>query len=309
VDHPRLLVGLERADDAGVYQLTDDLALIQTVDFFTPIVDEPLLFGQIAAANALSDVYAMGGRPFLALNVAAFPPDLPADITGQIILGGAEKAREAGVVLAGGHTIQDKEPKYGLIALGFVHPQRMITKGGLQIGDRLVISKPIGFGTITTALKLDQADPTDVSEAVGWMKRLNKIASELAVELGVRSGTDVTGFGLIGHAWEMATASRVGLRFHFEQIPFTRGAQRSAQEWIFPGGSADNRLYFGEHVEFKPDIDEPSQMLMFDAQTSGGLLLAVPQPKLDELYERAAQTGQMFWEIGEVISGEKIFVD
>jgi selenide,water dikinase len=304
-----LLVGLGNPDDAAVWKLDDERALIATTDFFTPVVDNPYDYGAIAAANALSDVYAMGGRPFLALNVAAFPPDLPVEITGQIILGGAEKTREAGVVLAGGHTIQDKEPKYGLIALGFVHPQRMITKGRLQIGDRLVISKPIGFGTITTALKRDQADPTDVSEAVGWMKRLNKTASELAVEVGVQSGTDVTGFGLIGHAWEMAAASGVGLRFHFEQIPFTRGAQRSALEWIFPGGSVDNRLYFGEHVEFAPGIDEPSQMLMFDAQTSGGLLLAVPQPRLDELFERAAQTGQLFWEIGEVISGEKIFVD
>ena len=304
-----MLVGLGDPDDAAVWRLDDERALIATTDFFTPVVDNPYDYGAIAAANALSDVYAMGGRPFLALNIAAFPPDLPAEITGQIILGGAEKAREAGVVLAGGHTIQDKEPKYGLMALGFVHPSRMLTKGGLKPGDRLVISKPIGFGTITTALKRGQADPTDVSEAVGWMKRLNKTASELAVELGLRGGTDITGFGLIGHAWEMAAASNVGLRFRFNQLPFTRGAQRSAQEWIFPGGSSDNRLYFGGHVEFAPAIDEPSQMLMFDAQTSGGLLLAVPEQKLSKLFERAAQAGQLLWEIGEVISGNTILVD
>jgi selenide, water dikinase len=271
-------------------------------------VDNPYDYGAIAAANALSDVYAMGGSPFLALNIAAFPPDLPADITGQILLGGAEKAREAGVVLAGGHTIQDKEPKYGLIALGFAHPNHMMTKGGLQIGDRLVISKPIGFGTITTALKRGEADPTDVSEAVGWMKILNKKASELAVEAGVRSATDITGFGLLGHAWEMAAASEVGLRFQFDQIPFTRGAQRSAQEWIFPGGSFDNRLYFSKYVEFAPAIDEPSQMLMYDAQTSGGLLLGVPAAQLAVLFEQAAQAGQLLWEIGEVIPGGKILV-
>lgn len=306
--YPDLLVGLGDPDDAAVWRLDDDRALIATTDFFTPVVDNPYDYGAIAAANALSDVYAMGGSPFLALNVAAFPPDLPAEITSQILLGGAEKAREAGVVLAGGHTIQDKEPKYGLIALGFAHPQRMITKGGLQIGDRLVLSKPIGFGTITTALKRGEADPTDVSEAVGWMKLLNKKASELALETGVRSGTDITGFGLIGHAWEMAAASGLGLRFRFDQIPFTRGAQRSAQEWIFPGGSSDNRLYFGEHVEFSPALDEPSQMLMFDAQTSGGLLLAVPDARLAELFERAAGAGQILWEIGEVIAGNKIIV-
>jgi selenide,water dikinase len=282
--------------------------MIATTDFFTPVVDNPYDYGAIAAANALSDVYAMGGSPFLALNIAAFPTDLPADITGQILLGGAEKAREAGVVLAGGHTIQDKEPKYGLIALGFVHPNHMMTKGGLQIGDSLVISKPIGFGTITTALKRGEADPTDVSEAVGWMKILNKKASELAVEAGVRSATDITGFGLLGHAWEMAAASEVGLRFQFDQIPFTRGAQRSAQEWIFPGGSFDNRLYFSKYVEFAPAIDEPSQMLMYDAQTSGGLLLGVPAAQLAVLFEQAAQAGQLLWEIGEVIPGGKILV-
>jgi len=300
---------LGNPDDAAVWRLDEERVLIATTDFFTPVVDNPYDYGAIAAANALSDVYAMGGRPFLALNIAAFPPDLPAEITGQIILGGAEKVREAGVVLAGGHSIQDQEPKYGLMALGFAHPQQMITKGRLQTGDRLVISKPIGFGTITTALKRGEADPTDVSEAVGWMKRLNQTASELAVELGVRSGTDITGFGLIGHTWEMAAASGMGVRFHFEKIPFTRGAQRSAQEWIFPGGSSDNRLYFSEHVEFAPGIDEPSRMLMFDAQTSGGLLLAVPPDRLVELFERAAQVGQVLWEIGEVIPGDKILVD
>ncbi len=308
-DYPDLLVGLGDPDDAAVWRLDEDRALIATTDFFTPVVDNPYDYGAIAAANALSDVYAMGGSPFLALNIAAFPPDLPAEITSQILLGGAEKAREAGVVLAGGHTIQDEEPKYGLIALGFAHPQRMMTKGGLRIGDRLVISKPIGFGTITTALKRGEADPTDVSEAVGWMKILNKKAAELALNAGVRSATDITGFGLLGHAWEMADASGLGLHFKFDQIPFTRGAQRSAQEWIFPGGSSDNRLYYGKHVEFGPAIDEPSQMLMFDAQTSGGLLLAVPETRLADLFEQAAQAGQMLWEIGEVTPGRIIRVD
>lgn len=306
--YPDLLIGLGDPDDAAVWRLDEGRALVVTTDFFTPVVDEPYDYGAIAAANSLSDVYAMGARPFLALNIAAFPPDLPTDITGEIIRGGAEKAQEAGVVLAGGHTIQDKEPKYGLIALGFVEPKRLLTKGGAQPGDRLVLSKPIGFGTITTALKQDKSDPKDVSEAVDWMKRLNKNAGELAVELELKGGTDVTGFGLLGHAWEMAQASRVGLRFFFENIPILQGAWRYAQQWVFPGGSFDNRLYFSPHVRFTEEIDEPSQMLLFDAQTSGGLLLAVPTEKLDQLMEHAAQVGQPLWEVGEVLEGQGIQV-
>jgi selenide,water dikinase len=301
-------VGLGEPDDAAVWRLDDRRAIVATTDFFTPVVDNPYDYGAIAAANALSDIYAMGGRPFLALNIAALPPDLPAEISGEILRGGAEKAREAGIPIAGGHTVQDKEPKYGLMALGFVDPQRMITKRGARPGDRLLLSKPLGFGVTTTALKRDQADPTDVSEAVGWMKQLNKTASELAVESGLEGGTDITGFSLLGHGWEMADASGIGLRFSFGKIPFTRGARRYAQEWIFPGGSFDNREYFRPHVRFAPEIDEASQMLLFDAQTSGGLLLAVPPEKLDHLLERAAQVGQVLWEIGEVIEGQEIEV-
>jgi selenide,water dikinase len=307
-DFPDLLVGLGEPDDAAVWRLSGDRALVVTTDFFTPVVDNPYDYGAIAAANSLSDVYAMGGAPFLALNVAALPPDLPAEITSEIILGGAEKAREAGVVIAGGHTVQDQEPKYGLIVLGFVDPARMITKRGASPGDMLVLSKPLGFGTITTALKREQADPTDVSEAVGWMKRLNRAAAELAVECNVRGGTDVTGFSLLGHGSEMAQSSGVGLRFSFGKIPFVRGANRYAQQWIFPGGSSDNRLFFGPQVRFSEDIDEPSQMLLFDAQTSGGLLLAVPPTEVDRLFARAAEVGQVLWQVGEVVEGEGIEV-
>ena len=307
-DYPDLLVGLGEPDDAAVWRLEDGRALVATTDFFTPVVDDPYDFGAIAAANALSDVYAMGGKPFLALNVAALPPDLPAEILTRILQGGAEKAREAGVVIAGGHTVQDKEPKYGLIVLGFVDPDRMLTKKGARPGDVLVISKPLGFGTTTTALKQDKADPTDVSEVVGWMKRLNKMVAELAVEFELRSAKDITGFSLLGHAWEMAEASGVGMRFDFEKIPFTRGARRYAQEWIFPGGSSDNRLFYGPHVSFAPEIEEPSQMLLFDAQTSGGLLLAVPPQKSDPLLQRAAILGQVLWVVGEVLEGDSIEV-
>lgn len=307
-DYPDLLVGLGDPDDAAVWRLDDTRALVVTTDFFTPVVDNPYDYGAIAAANALSDVYAMGGKPFLALNIAALPPDLPAEITGEILRGGAEKTREAGVVLAGGHTIQDKEPKYGLIVVGFADPAHMLTKGGARPGEVLVLSKPLGFGTLTTALKRGLADPADIVEAVGWMKRLNKNASELAIEFGLHGGTDITGFSLLGHGYEMASASGVRLRLFFEKVPFVRGARRYAAEWIFPGGSSDNRLYFGPHVRFAPGIDEASQMLLFDAQTSGGLLLSVSREKLDALLARAAELGQVLWVIGEVAEGEGIEV-
>ncbi len=307
-DYPDLLVGLGDPDDAAVWRLEDGRALVATTDFFTPVVDEPADYGAIAAANALSDVYAMGGRPFLALNIAAMPPDLPVELITAILRGGAEVCRQAGVVIAGGHTIQDKEPKYGLIVLGFVDPAHMLTKGGLKTGDILLLSKPLGFGVTTTALKQDKADPTDISEVVGWMRRLNRTASELAVEFALQGGTDITGYSLLGHASEMALASRVGLRFYNSRIPFTRGAQRYAHEWTFPGGAFDNRMYFSPTIKFSPEIDEASQMLLFDPQTSGGLLLAVPPEKLEALMKRAAQAGQLFWDIGEVTAGQGIEV-
>ncbi len=288
--------------------MDDDRALVVTTDFFTPVVDDPYDYGAIAAANSLSDIYAMGGKPFMALNIAALPPDLPPEISSEILRGGAEKAREAGVVVAGGHTVQDKEPKFGMIALGFLDPGKMITKQGAQVGDKLVLSKPLGFGTTTTALKNGKVDPDDLVEVVDWMKRLNKAAGQLAVEFGLRSGTDITGFSLLGHGYEIAQASGVGLHFNFENIPFLKGAHQYAQAWIFPAGSHDNKSYFGSHVRFSPEIDEPSQMLLFDAQTSGGLLLSVPADKLDSLLSRAGDIGQDLWEIGEVVAGDSIQV-
>jgi selenide,water dikinase len=288
--------------------LDADRALVATTDFFTPVVDDPYDYGAIAAANALSDVYAMGGRPFMALNIAALPPDLPAEISGEILRGGAEKTREAGVVLAGGHSIQDQEPKYGLVVLGFVDPQCMLTKGGARPGDVLVLSKPLGFGVTTTALKRELADPQDVAEVVGWMKRLNKFASELAVAAGVRAATDVTGFSLLGHGLEMADASGVRLRFSLAKIPFTAGAHKYAGQWAFPGGASDNRLYYGPQVQFDPSITEMEQMLLFDAQTSGGLLCAVSPGSLAAMLTQAEQVGQPFWVVGEVLTGAGIQV-
>lgn len=271
-------------------------------------MDDPYDYGQIAAANSLSDVYAMGGRPFLALNVAALPPDLPPEVNGEILRGGAEKCREAGVVIAGGHTVQDKEPKYGLVVLGFVHPEKYLSKGGARPGDALLLTKPLGFGVTTTALKREKAAPEDVAEVVGWMKRLNDKAAALAVEFGLRGGTDITGFSLLGHGLEMAEASGVGLRLEMEKIPFVSCAQKYAEMWTFPGGSADNRLYFGPRVRFAEGISEEKQMLLFDAQTSGGLLLAVPRSAAAAFLARAQEVGQPAWVIGEVVEGAGIDV-
>jgi selenide,water dikinase len=307
-DYPDLLVGLGENDDAAVWRIDADRAIVATTDFFTPVVDDPYDYGAIAAANALSDVYAMGGQPFLALNVAALPPNLPQEINAEILRGGAEKAREAGVVLAGGHTIQDKEPKYGLIVLGFVEPDKIITKTNARIGDKLVLSKPVGTGTVTTALKRGIAKPEFVENAVRWMKRLNNSISELASRFGIRSGTDITGFSLLGHAYEMASASGVRFQFNFDRIPLLSGAAGYAREWVFPGGSLDNRHFYGKHVDFASRIDEPSQMLLYDAQTSGGLLLSVPAAQLNDLLKAGSESGQELWLIGEVVEGAGIEV-
>ena len=305
-DYPDLLVGLGDPDDAAVWDLGDGRALVVTTDFFTPVVDTPYEYGAIAAANALTDIYAMGAKPFLALNVAALPPDLPPAFTGEIIRGGAEKTKEAGVVIAGGHTVQDKEPKYGLIVLGFADPQKMFTKGGAKPGDVLVLSKPLGFGTTTTAIKQAKAAAEDMDEVIEWMTHLNRDAAELAREFGVRGATDITGFSFLGHSWEMASASGVGFRFAWEQIPFVRGAKSYANEFIFPGGASDNKLYFEEHVQYNRELDDAEKMLLFDPQTSGGLLLAVPQENLDALMAKSKKLNQPLWVVGEVVVGEHI---
>lgn len=307
-DYPDLLVGLSSPDDAAIWRLDDERAIILTTDFFTPVVDDPYDYGAIAAANSLSDVYAMGGKPFLALNIAALPPDLPSEIGAEILRGGAEKAREAGVVIAGGHTVQDKEPKYGLVVVGFVDPRFTMTKSGIRAGDRLVLTKPLGFGVTTTALKRQQAEEKDVQEVVGWMKRLNRTAAQVAGEFNLHGGTDITGYSLLGHGWEMASASGVGLRLRFKDIPLVSCANKYAQAFTFPGGASDNREYFSSHVRFDPRLDEIEQMLLFDPQTSGGLLLAVPPEKLDGFKRRAAELEQPLWEIGEAIAGDHIEV-
>ena len=302
-------MGLRDPDDAAVWRLDETRALVVTTDFFTPVVDNAYDYGSIAAANSLSDVYAMGGQPFLALNVAALPDNLPAEISSEIIRGGAEKAREAGVVIAGGHTVKDNEPKYGLVVVGFVDPRKILSKGGLKAGDMLVLTKPLGFGVTTTALKREKADAQDVLEAVNWMKRLNRSASHLAVEFGLHGGTDITGYSILGHGMEMADASAVSLKLNFATIPFISCARKYAELGCFPGGAFDNKKHFESKIKFADSIDEPNQMLLFDPQTSGGLLLAVPPEKLDAFLVRAHEMDQAAWVIGRVESGAGISVE
>ncbi len=307
-DYPNLLVGLDSPDDAALWRIDDHRALVITTDFFTPVVDDAYDYGAIAAANSLSDVYAMGGQPFLALNVAALPPQLPTKILAEILRGGAEKAREAGVVVAGGHTVQDQEPKFGLVVIGMLDPDKALTKSGARLGDHLILTKPLGFGVTTTALKRQQASPEDVAEVVSWMKKLNAAAARIAVEVGLRGGTDVTGYSLLGHGLEMANASGVAFQIDYARIPFVSCAHKYADLFTFPGGAADNRLYFGNQIRFASALDEASQMLLFDPQTSGGLLLAVPQEKWVAFQKLADQDHLPYWEIGNVIAGNGIEV-
>jgi selenide,water dikinase len=283
-----------------LWKIDEQRALVVTTDFFTPVVDDPYDYGAIAAANSLSDIYAMGGVPFLALNIAALPPQLPAEITSEILRGGAEKAREAGVVIAGGHTIQDKEPKYGLAALGFVPVARALTKGGLTPGDVLFLSKPIGSGIVASAIKSEKIEPAQAAETIAWMKRLNREAAALAAQFDVRAATDITGFSLLGHAWEMASASGVGLSFTYTAVPLYPETARLAAEWCFPGGGFDNAEYFGPHVRFDPHLTQDRQMTLFDPQTSGGLLFAVAPERAAECEQEAARVGVPLWRIGAV---------
>jgi len=307
---PRLLIGLEVSDDAAVYQLNDDTALVQTVDFFPPIVDDPYTFGAIAAANALSDIYAMGARPALALAVAGFPDDLDPAIITAIMQGGADKVAEAGAVLAGGHTVTDREPKYGLCVTGTVHPARVTPKANARPGDVLLLTKPLGTGLITTAAKREQADPAHLDAAVASMLLLNRRAAELAQAVGVHSATDITGFGLLGHAAEVARNSGVGLHVAAGALPLLPGALEYARAGIAPGGLGRNRAFLEAdgYVRYAPGVEEAHRLLLFDPQTSGGLLLALPPEPAAELQRRCAEAGQGCWAIGTVTEAPGIQV-
>ena len=276
VRDPNLLVGVDTADDAAVYRLNDETALVQTVDFFPPVVDDAFSFGAIAAANAFSDVYAMGGRPLLALNIVGFPVDLPKEILGRVLQGGAMKAEEAGVLVIGGHTVDDAEPKYGMAVTGTVEPGKQITNAGARPGDALVLTKPIGTGIVTTAGKRERVSADVLSNAVAVMSTLNKAASEAMVEVGGNACVDVTGFGLIGHLLGMLRASNASAELSFNDMPLLNGAESLALKGLVPGGTQRNRNAAETSVEWGPELQEHEKLLLCDAQTSGGLLIAVP---------------------------------
>jgi selenide,water dikinase len=299
---PRVLVGYNTADDAGVIRLNDELALVQTVDFFTPIVDDPYTYGQISAANSLSDVYAMGGRPFSALNIVGFPKDIfPLDVLAAILQGGQEKAAEADTPILGGHTISDQELKYGLAVTGIIHPGRILTNSGARAGDVLVLTKPIGTGTITTALKAGQGTPEMEAEVCRSMATLNRAAAEVCLRIGVNAVTDVTGFGLLGHALEMAEASDVGLVLRNDAVPLFAAAVATTAAGLVPGGTRANLLYAQAMVDFLDRISPEQRLLLCDPQTSGGLLIAVPEEKAFELVRAGRDEGVRMAVIGEVV--------
>ena len=308
--HPNLLIGLDVSDDAAVYQINADTALVQTVDFFPPIVDDPYTYGAIAAANALSDVYAMGGKPILALAIAAFPADLPSAMIRAILQGGADKVAEAGAVIAGGHTVVDKEPKYGLCVTGLIHPSRITPKANAQPGDVLLLTKPLGTGIITTAIKRNVGDAAHLAGAVASMLQLNRVAAEIVNAHHVHSVTDITGFGLLGHAAEIARNSGVGLRIEVAAVPLLPGALVYATNGIAPGGLFTNQRFVeqDDYVRYAPAIDLGRKLLLFDPQTSGGLLIVAAPTEAAAIAADCAAEGQPCWRIGAVVAGSGIEV-
>ncbi len=307
-DYPDLLVGLATPDDAAVYRLGPDLALIQTMDFFPPVVDDAYAFGAIAAANAMSDIYAMGGQVLLGLNISAWRDDLPLELLSEILRGGGEKLAEGGGVIAGGHTITDKEPKYGIAVTGLVHPDEVFTKGGAREGDLLILTKPLGTGILTTAGKNQTAPAAELNNAIQWMLKLNREAMHAARAVGLRSATDITGYSLLGHAFEMASASSVGFRLEMSRLPVLPGALDLARKGQTPGGTARNRDYMASRVFLPADLADEWEALLFDPQTSGGLLLPVSPAKFGALERELNDRGVEHWQIGEAIPGQDVHV-
>jgi selenide,water dikinase len=288
-DYPDLLVGLAQADDAAVYQINKSQAIVTTTDFFPPVVDDPYDFGAIAAANALSDIYAMGGRMLFAINLVAFPDNLGMDILSEILRGGAEKVMEAGGVIAGGHSVNDKEPKYGLAVTGIIDPEKVKTKGGAKPGDVLLLTKPLGVGVITTALKNGLTREDDVATAVASMKTLNKQAAEAAQLADAHSLTDITGFGLLGHAHEMAHLGMVDFHFQLSKLPWLPGAIGYGKKGAFPGGMGRNLSYFSRWMQFADGVSQLYQDMLMTPETSGGLLVALPADQV-KIYQDHCET-------------------
>lgn len=303
--HADLLVGYNTADDAGVFRIAEDRALVQTVDFFPPIVDDPYQFGQIAAANAVSDIYAMGGKPLTALNIVCFPVKKhEPQILTRILHGASMKLNEAGVTIIGGHSVKDEEMKFGVAVTGLIHPDNVITNAGAKSGDKLFLTKPLGTGIITTAIKRDEVGDEITRIVIESMSKLNKTACELMLDYGVHSATDVTGYGLLGHAFEMTTASNVSIEFFSDKIPIIEGAVALAARGILTGGAEDNRKYLDGKVSFANNLDENLVHVMFDPQTSGGLLIAIPPDRADE-FSAVLNAKSLYHEIvGQVASSQ-----
>ncbi len=303
---PNVLVGFNSVDDAGVYKISEDLAIVHTVDFFPPIVDDPYDFGAISAANSLSDIYAMGGKPVTALNIVGYPPQsVPLWALEEMLKGGADKALEADVSIIGGHTIKTKEPIYGLAVVGTIHPQKIISNAGAKIGDSLVLTKPLGTGILTTAIKRNLVDEEVVKRVVKIMALLNRYASESMLETGANACTDITGFGLLGHLGELAQASKVGARIHMSKIPVIEPAYKLAQEKIVPGGTLSNLKFVAEKADWGKGITEEEKLILSDAQTSGGLLISLPKPKDAKLLQALTAKGVYGVVIGEIVEDKQ----
>lgn len=295
-----LIVGIETSDDAAVYKLSDEIAVIQTLDFFTPVVDDPYTFGQIAAANSLSDVYAMGGKPTLALNIVCFPNCLNIDILGEILKGGADKVIEAGAIVIGGHSVQDDEPKYGLSVMGIVHPSKVLKNFGCKVGEVLILTKPLGTGIIATAIKAELASKEAYDVAVEVMTTLNKYAGEIIIEHDISACTDITGFGIMGHCYEMAKGSNISLKLFKENIPYIKEAKEYAQIGLVPEGSYNNRKYLEGKYELR-SVPEWFEDILFDPQTSGGLLVSCTKTEASKLMIKLNELKLKSQIIGEVI--------
>ncbi len=308
-DDKNLLVGLEGGDDAIVYRLNSKQALIQTVDFFTPIVDDPYLFGQISAANSLSDVYAMGGEPFLAMNIVCFPDSLDKKILRDILQGGLDKAREAGIIISGGHTIDDEEPKYGLSVSGLIHPDRVVPNSGARAGDKLILTKPLGTGIITTAFKAGQLEQSPEHPAIKSMLQLNSRAASLFERYSVSACTDITGFGLAGHLLEMLKASGRGSRIQADNLPYFAEVPELSAEGMVPGGLYRNREAFSDQVKFTGISQEFIKDLIFDPQTSGGLLISLPEEEAQDFLREFNDEEHQGYPIGVVVEGDSIVLE
>ncbi len=284
-------MGIETSDDAAIYKVTDELALVQTVDFFTPIVDDPYLFGQIAAANALSDIYAMGGQPKTAMNIVSFWPKLGYEVLERILEGGRDKVQEAGAAIVGGHTVEDKEPKYGLAVTGLVHPQKIISNSQAKPGDSLVLTKPLGIGVLATALKAGEIEELDMMDAIDSARELNAAACRGMRATGVKACTDITGFGFLGHLHLMLKASGVGAAIDSRQVPILERAEEFAEMGIIPGGAHQNRDFLADNIQFASSVGQSIQDILFDPQTSGGLLMSVSPDKLARLMSLLLEEG------------------